>query len=133
LPLEKGGEFARGLESGRKAALELFEKLHTDARFVTAFNPELDIVVFAPKAASVSEASVLSRKIFEGAAKRNLHLAVAELPVRFWDAKLGAMKRDRETITCLRSVLMKPEHLDWVGRIWDLLSLAVNEVVGAVH
>ena len=131
LPLKKGGEFARGLERGRQAALALFEKVRVDKRFVTAFAPELDIVVFAPKAASASEASVLSREIFEAAARHDLHLAVAELPVRFWEANLGVMKRDRETITCLRSVLMKPEHLDWVERIWGLLSSAVNEVVVA--
>jgi len=131
LPLKKGGEFARGLERGRKAALALFEKLSADSRFVTAFAPELDIVVFAPKAASVSEASALSRKIFEAAAKRDLHLAVAELPAGFWEANLGAMKRDRETLTCLRSVLMKPEHLDWVEQIWDLLSLSADEILGA--
>src|SRR3989441_3549483 len=130
-PLVPGGEFARGLERGRKAALALFDKLLADERFVTAFAPELDIVVFAPKAASTSEASVLSREIFEAAARHDLHLAVAELPVRFWEANLGVMKRDRETITCLRSVLMKPEHLDWVERIWGLLSSAVNEVVVA--
>jgi tyrosine decarboxylase/aspartate 1-decarboxylase len=131
LPLKKGGEFARGLERGRNAALALFEKVHADARFMTAFAPELDIVVFAPKAASVSEASALSRKIFEAAAKRDLHLAVAELPVRFWAANSEAMKRDRETLTCLRSVLMKPEHFDWVDRIWDLLTASAQEVFGA--
>jgi tyrosine decarboxylase / aspartate 1-decarboxylase len=131
LPLKNGGEFARGLERGRKAAQALFEKVRADARCVTAFAPELDIVVFAPKAVSISEASVLSRKIFEAAARHDLHLAVAELPVRFWEANLGVMKRDRETITCLRSVLMKPEHLDWIERIWNLLSSAVDEVVGA--
>jgi glutamate/tyrosine decarboxylase-like PLP-dependent enzyme len=131
LPLKKGGEFAQGLERGRKAALALFEKVRTDDRFVTAFAPELDIVVFAPKAANISEASILSRKIFETAARHDLHLAVAELPVRFWEANLGAMKRDRETITCLRSVLMKPEHHDWIEDIWDLLSSAVDEVVGS--
>jgi len=131
LPLKKGGEFARGLERGRKAARALFEKLRADARFVTAFAPELDIVVFAPKAASVSEASVLSRKIFEAAAKRDLHVAVAELPIHFWEANLGAMKGDRETLTCLRSVLMKPEHFDWIARIWDLLSLSADEILRA--
>jgi len=130
LPLKKGGEFARGLERGRNAALALFEKLRADARFVTAFAPELDIVVFAPKATSVSEASVLSRKVFEAAAKHDLHLAVAELPVRFWEANLGAMKRDRETLTCLRSVLMKTEHFDWIDRIWDLLSSSAHEILG---
>src|ERR1700687_2106958 len=127
LPLKKGGEFARGLERGRKAALALFEKLRADARFVTPFLPELDIVVFAPKAASVSKSSALSRKIFEAAAKRDLHLAVAELPIRFWEEHLGAMKPDRGTLTCLRSVLMKPEHFDWVERIWKLLSASADE------
>src|SRR5712691_10063729 len=131
LPLKKGGEFARGLERGSKAAVGLFEKLRADKRFVTTFAPELDIVVFAPKATSVSEASVLSRKVFEAAAKHDVHLAVAELPVRFWEANLGAMKRDRETLTCLRSVLMKTEHFDWIERIWDLLSLSVDEILGA--
>lgn len=131
LPLKRNGEFARGLECGRKAALALFEKLRIDSRLVTAFAPQLDIVVFAPRAASVRDASFLSRKIFEAAAKRNLHLAVAELPTRFWEANLGATIRDRETVTCLRSVLMKPEHLDWVERIWDLLSLSADEALGA--
>ncbi len=131
LPLKKGGEFARGLERGRKAALALFGKLREDVRFATAFSPELDIVVFVPKATSVSEASVLSRKIFEAAARRDLHLAVAELPVRFWEENLGAAKRDRETIACLRSVLMKPEHFDWVDRIWDLLSSSADEILSA--
>jgi tyrosine decarboxylase/aspartate 1-decarboxylase len=129
LPLETGGEFARALERGRNAAVALFNRLCADSRFVTAFAPELDIVVFAPRAASISEASVLTRRIFEAAAKHHLHLAVAELPVHFWQENLGAMKRDRETLTCLRSVLMKPEHLDWLDRIWDLLSVSAGEVL----
>ncbi len=128
LPLKKGGEFARGLELGRKAALKLFEKLRADPRFVTAFPPELDIVVFAPRAESISETSALSRRIFESAARHELHLAVAELPVSFWKENLGAMNRDRETVTCLRSVLMKPEHFDWVERIWELLSKSTEEI-----
>ena len=128
LPLKKEGEFARGLERGRKTALAFFEKLEADSRFVTAFAPELDILVFAPRGDSVSESSQMSRKIFDAAANRNLHLAVAELPVHFWEKHLGPMKRDRDTLTCLRSVLMKPEHYDWVGRIWELLSEATREV-----
>jgi len=130
LPLVKGGEFARGLEDCRKAALDFYQRLEGDARFVTAFPPELDIVVFAPRAASLSEASGRSRKIFEAAARRNLHLAAAELPVEFFAADLGAMKKDRASLTCLRSVLMKPEHREWVGRIWEILGTATEEVVG---
>src|SRR6266496_4750783 len=131
LPLKKGEEFARGLELGRKAALKLFEKLRADPRFVTAFPPELDIVVFAPRAESISETSALSRRILESAARHELHLAVAELPVSFWKENLGAMNRDRDTVTCLRSVLMKPEHLDWVERIWELLCKSAEEILKA--
>ena len=133
LPLKKNGDFAVGLERGRKAALALFERVRADSRFITAFAPELDIVIFAPRAASASEASALTRKIFAAAAKRDLHLAVAELPVAFWGENLGAMKRDRETLSCLRSVLMKPEHLDWLERIWELLSAASEEILGPPH
>ena len=129
LPLARGGEFARGLENGRAAALALYERLGKDERFATAFAPELDIVIFVPRAKRVSEASTLSRRIFEAAAKRNLHLAVAELPTGFWAGNRGSMQRDRETMTCLRSVLMKPEHLEWIPRIWDELSAAASDVL----
>jgi len=32
-------------------------------------------------------------------------------------------------LTCLRSVLMKPEHEAWMGEIWERLSAARGEVV----
>jgi tyrosine decarboxylase/aspartate 1-decarboxylase len=131
LPLVRGGEFARGLERGRAAALAFYERLEKDEHFATAFAPELDIVIFAPRAESVSEASALSRRVFDAAARRNLHLAVAELPTAFWASNIGSMRRDRETMTCLRSVLMKPEHLDWIPQIWNELSAATSEVLAA--
>jgi tyrosine decarboxylase/aspartate 1-decarboxylase len=130
LPLVKGGEFARGLENCRVAALDFHQRLERDARFVTAFPPELDIVVFAPRAGSVSESSERSRRIFEAAARRNLHLAVAELPVEFFAANVGGMKKDRASLTSLRSVLMKPEHKEWIGRIWEILGEATEECLG---
>ena len=129
LPLVRGGEFAEGLERGRSAAVALHDRLQKDGRFVTAFAPELDIVIFAPRAGGVTAASALSRRIFDAAAKRDLHLAVAELPAEFWAANLRAMHRDRETMTCLRSVLMKPEHFEWLPKIWDALSAATSEVL----
>jgi len=129
LPLVRGGEFAKGLESCREAALDLHRRLLGDKRFITAFPPELDIVVFAPRAASVAEASVLTRKIFDASARRNLHLAVAELPTDFFAADMAGMKRDRPALACLRSVLMKPEHREWVGRIWAILDEATTETL----
>jgi tyrosine decarboxylase/aspartate 1-decarboxylase len=130
LPLVQGGEFARSLAKSRDAALALFGRLKADERFIVAFAPELDVVIFAPRAASVSAASALSRRIFEAAAKRDLHLALAELPLSLWASATANMQRDRETMTCLRSVLMKPEHLDWIERIWETLVAAAGEVGG---
>ncbi|MGA2630200.1 MAG: aminotransferase class I/II-fold pyridoxal phosphate-dependent enzyme [Terriglobia bacterium] len=126
MPLVRGGEFARRLSDSRAAAIAFHEKLRADGRFVTAFPPELDIVVWAPRAARVSEASVFSRRIFAEAARRNLHLALAELPVKFFDLAAAGMDGDRETLTCLRSVLMKAEHRAWVDRIWEILDAATR-------
>jgi hypothetical protein len=47
---------------------------------------------------------------------------VAELPVRFVPGLGAGVWRDHETVTVLRSVLMKPEHLDWIERIWEILA-----------
>ncbi|MFZ1080378.1 MAG: aminotransferase class V-fold PLP-dependent enzyme [Candidatus Kryptoniota bacterium] len=126
LPLVKNGEFAKMLSGGREAALALYQKLLADNRFVTPFQPALDIVVWAPVAKKVSEASKLSQAIFDEAAKRNLHLALAELPVEFFGSQF---EKDRETVTCLRSVLMKPEHLNWLERIWKIINATANIVM----
>ena len=123
LPLKKGGEFARGLERGREAAVKLHRILADGQAFEPACAPELDIVVFLPKATCLSEASAGSRKVFEAAARRDLHLALAELPAGFWNSQEASAAKP-STVTCLRSVLMKPEHLEWVPEIADRLHLA---------
>lgn len=124
-PLVTGGEFARGLEAGREAAIQLHARLKNDERFVPAFEPELDIIVFLPNEHSREKAAVRSREIFDAAAKSDLHLAVAELPARFWSGVPFASST--ETVSCLRSVLMKPEHLEWVEPIWERLLQAYQD------
>jgi glutamate/tyrosine decarboxylase-like PLP-dependent enzyme len=126
LPLVKGGEFAQGLNSSRAAALALYTKIRADDRFMTAFAPELDIVVWALRAARVSEASEMAQRIFAEAEQRHLYLALANLPVELFDLQAAAMERDCDTITCLRSVLMKPDHREWVDDIWTILDQATH-------
>jgi hypothetical protein len=116
------------LAAGREAARALHERLRADGRFATACPPQLDILVFTPRAARASETPSLARKVFEQAARRHLHLALAELPPDFFD--LDGMERDRGTVACLRSVLMKPEHLGWMDRIWGILSEATDAALG---
>jgi len=131
LPLVRGGEFAGMLDQSREAALELHRRLQEDARWLVPLAPELDIIVWAPRARSASEISALSQRIFEAAAKRGLHLALMRLPVRFFVAEAGAFERDRDTVLCLRSVLMKPEHLAWVPRLYEMLSAAADDATKA--
>jgi glutamate/tyrosine decarboxylase-like PLP-dependent enzyme len=138
LPLVPGGEFARGLAKGRRAALELDRRLRADKRFVALGSvaptpqkrdvggpmlegegPELDIVVWALRTESATAASERVQRVFDACASRGLHLALVQLPgswfVRAWRG---------ERVTCLRSVLMKPEHEAWLGEIWERLSAA---------
>lgn len=106
LPLVRLGEFAKMLHDCRAAALQFHAGLQGDPRFLPAFPPELDIVVFAVRAKDATESSARAREIFAKAGKAGLHLALAELPVAFFDNPWGA----GGTVTALRSVLMKPEH-----------------------
>jgi hypothetical protein len=187
LPLVRGGEFAAGLEACREAAVRLAERLAADSRWLVPFLPELDIVVWAPRAASARLASELSQRIFAAAAQRGLHLALIRLPVGYFpslenprgetagaafpprsktaqallaelrthrepsrlpdelakldpaeeraladevlsgEVLLTTDRADQETVTCLRSVLMKPEHLEWLDRILAILDAAFQD------
>jgi tyrosine decarboxylase / aspartate 1-decarboxylase len=129
LPLLPGGEFAQGLVGGRTAALELDRRVRQDARFepLAAGKPELDIVVWKPKAPNPEQVSELTQKIFVSCATRGLHLALVQLPP-FWFQ--GSSSGEPEPVSCLRSVLMKPEHETWLGTIWERLSEACQEALG---
>ncbi len=118
LPLVHGGEFAQRLHDCRAAALEFHESLANDPRFIPAFQPELDIVVWAVRAPSSAESSNRAREIFAKAELAGLHLALAELPAAFFGDPWGA----GGTVTALRSVLMKPEHRGALGTMGRLLS-----------
>ena len=127
LPLVRGGDFAKGLEACRSAAVEFAERLAADARWVVPFPPELDIVVWAPRTDSAERTSELSHQIFDAAAQRGLHLALIRLPVSYFPSYAGR-QNESATVTCLRSVLMKPEHREWVNRILVELDAAFKQV-----
>lgn len=129
LPMIPGGEFARNLSQSREAALLLYEKLLNDSRFKTIIEPELDIVVWSPSAERVSRISKLSREMFEVAASNNLHLAIFNYPTRLLKDSWHQVTMDDDQVTCLRSCLMKTEHLDWMDRILEILSKVADKVI----
>jgi glutamate/tyrosine decarboxylase-like PLP-dependent enzyme len=129
LPLAREGEFATGLEASREAAVRFAETLAADSRWLVPFPPELDIVVWAPQAASARLASERTQRIFDEAAQRGLHLALARLPILFFPWFAADSNDPQDTVLCLRSVLMKPEHRKWLSRILAILDAAYGDTV----
>jgi tyrosine decarboxylase / aspartate 1-decarboxylase len=134
LPLTPDGEFARGLAAGRHAALELDRRLrelqscHVEP--LRCGPPQLDIVVWRAKGNTPQRDSELVQLIFTACAARNLHLALVQLPQRWFHLETPLRSYPDELVTCLRSVLMKPEHESWLDRIWQIYLAASREVHG---
>jgi glutamate/tyrosine decarboxylase-like PLP-dependent enzyme len=129
LPLEPGGAFAEGLDACREGALLLHDFLQNDHRFAPLFVPELDIVVCAVRADSASTSSALARRVFDEAAKYDLHLAIASFPRCMLDACAPVDRWDTDSIACLRACVMKPEHRDWMPEIVRRFRMAADEVL----
>jgi tyrosine decarboxylase / aspartate 1-decarboxylase len=131
LPLNGDSDFARGLERGRAAAVTLHKRICADLRFLSPFAPELDILVWAVRADTVASSSRLAQQIFDAAADEDLHLALAQVPGKFFPAGSWVDQHQQPSITCLRAVLMKPEHLDWVLPIWSRLDRVTDKVLAS--
>ncbi len=79
-------------------------------------------------AADSAAASERARQVFAKAADHDLHLAMIELPVDLVRNYAPDIRKNSETITCLRSVLMKPEHRNWLDHIVDILETSAAEI-----
>ena len=132
LPLVPGGEFARGLARGRAAALELDRRLREDkdrtlpaacrrsagARYCGVEDERRDPGTLPPS---------WRKRFFIACAARDLHLALVQLPPAWFEPVAEFEPESRAAssaglVTCLRSVLMKPEHEAWLDRIWERLT-----------
>jgi hypothetical protein len=103
--------------------VELDRRVRGDARFapLAAGGPELDIVVWGVRAGTVEEASRRAQETFVACAARDLHLALVQLP-QSWMERAVRHESTEWSMSCLRSVLMKPEHLGWLDTIWEKLT-----------
>jgi tyrosine decarboxylase / aspartate 1-decarboxylase len=127
LPLISTGEFAKDLARGREAAVRMHEKIVADDRWLAPFAPQLDILVWAVRGENAIQSSRLAEEIFEAAAGEDLHLAMVQLPVKFFSPNPWPSHEGH--VTCLRSVLMKPQHLEWLETIWSKLSQVASRVL----
>ena len=128
LPYTSGGAFAHGLEAGHAAAVQLNQRLAESPFFLIPISPpQLDIVFWAIRADTPAASSTLAQQVFDESARHDLHLALARLPVRLFPQnswKHLPSDETAQTVTCLRSVLMKPEHLLWLDHLWQRLHAA---------
>lgn len=124
LPLEREGEFADSLSDCRSASLELATFVDSQDDLHLVAEPMLDIVVWAMASSEGFSASELARRTFRFAEEEQLYLAVIEVD----NQRLPESLRNDsgETVTCLRSCLMKPEHLTCMPEILHRLQLAQN-------
>lgn len=128
-PLEIDGEFANDLKRCHQAAISLYDKLAGDSRFITPLIPDLDIVIWAPKAKSTSEISRLSQLAFERAEQQDLYLATFSFPSALIKKALPEVEIDSEYTVCMRSCLIKPEHHDWLETIWSIIDNVQRDLV----
>lgn len=129
-PLEKKGLFSQRLDASLAAAHTLYQLICKDKHFLPLIPPTLDIVVWCPKGKSFSEISQHAKALFHACEQQHLYLALFQFPAKLIDETLypewKAVEKDATHIVCLRSCLMKPEHLEWVERIWEVLQNCVN-------
>jgi len=121
LPMNRGGEFSRSLDKSLLAARALYEFLDESDNYHVLMEPQLDIVVYAVDAKDAATSSEKASKVFEEAAKKDLHLALVNIPSSIVSHYWPELEINRESVACLRSCLLKPEHLDWIGKIGEIL------------
>ena len=122
LPMTPEGEFAAGLSKSLRAARRLWQHVRQSDRYVALMPPELDIVVFAVESRDAKSASRRARDVFARATDAALYLALIDLPVGLVQSWWPDLEANAPKVTCLRSCLMKPEHLDTIDDIWNVLA-----------
>ena len=121
LPMNSGGEFAQALDKSLLAARAMYAALERSENYRVLLEPQLDIVVYAVAADDAETASDRASKVFDAAAKKNLHLALVNIPSAIVTHYWPELEINRDSVACLRSCLMKPEHLAWIDEIAGVL------------
>jgi tyrosine decarboxylase/aspartate 1-decarboxylase len=128
LPPVPGGAFAGDLDRCLRAGRAFWSRLDDSPYFRPLMQPELDIVVYAVDAPDSATASARAKQLFRLAAEDQLHLALIEVPAAMLANYAPEISASTDTVTCLRSVLMKPEHEQWLEPIMEMLEAGVRRL-----
>ncbi|MBX2860728.1 MAG: aminotransferase class I/II-fold pyridoxal phosphate-dependent enzyme [Vampirovibrio sp.] len=129
-PLEAERGFGPILKKTRQAALTMAQALEASAQLTLLHPPELDIVTFFPTGERVSEINQRTEQLFTTAMtaepEATVYLAKLTIPSARLRALHPDITQDAESLTVLRSCLMKPEHLTTATSIVGQLISLVN-------
>ena len=137
LPLESDRGFGPIVAKCRRAALEWARVISASERFRLVVEPDLDILTFYPvpvgKRVRASSISRLTDEVFRRTMTSDIdRVYLAKLIVR--RELLGEVDRsiewDEPMVTMLRSVLMKPEHLEFVPTLHGSVEQALHDAEG---
>jgi hypothetical protein len=95
--------------------------------------PELDILTFypVPPVPTASAVDAFSQRLFEeamGDTEDPIFLSVLRLQAESLRARWPVLVADRSEVRILRSVLMKPEHEDYVPHLHERLQSLVRRL-----
>jgi glutamate/tyrosine decarboxylase-like PLP-dependent enzyme len=135
LPLESDTGLGPVLAKSRQAAIEWAVLIDNNARLRLVAEPELDIVTFyalpggegRPRASQISK---LTQKLFEHTMNEPddpLYLATLSVTDSQLAGRDPSIIWDRPTVSVLRSVVMKPEHLAAIPDIHATVLRHLNE------
>ena len=108
-------------------AAQAFARALEDRHCAVVLPPELDIVCPFPRLASASAISERCERAFDSLANAGWHVAKLRLQTDWLLRTHPSIERDRDAVTTLRMVLMKPGH----AAIVDELAAAVSQHLSA--
>ncbi len=125
-PLKSNEGLGLILKKCRQAALKWHSLMHNSEGIIPFIKPELDIIVYfpEPKEKSLSMVSKLSERLFSYSMshpEKPLFLSKLKVPSLIFNKNFPDFEKDREEVTLLRSVLMKPEQYGLITEINHLL------------
>jgi glutamate/tyrosine decarboxylase-like PLP-dependent enzyme len=124
--IRKNGEMSRLMDSYVTGAKLFSEKINSNEYFSLVEKPELDIVVYYPQTVSnkISDISAKSTAIFKKGIEMDsdgIFVSLYKMSSSMITEHNKDIINDSDTVTVLRSVLMKPGHLPSVDMLVERL------------
>lgn len=128
-PLKHDEGFGPIMRQCLNAASEGYDQLVRSGKLHPYKNPELDILTYYPvddDTSTLNGISRLSEKVFEqGMKDKNYYLSLYKVSSEDFLRMHPGFDHDTDTVTILRSVLMKPEHASFIPELISRIEAAV--------